>query len=550
MSGVERTVEKVMERVGESAKEPITVAHSKQVVEGMLQDFPKKASNVRSKHVVVKDSCEIDQKIEANSRTVPGILSNRGCAYAGSKGVVFGPIKDILHITHGPIGCAYFTWGSRRNLMKAEEGKDCFAGYCLSTDVKETDIVFGAEKKLASAIREAYSIFKPECISVFCTCPIGLIGDDIESVCRKAEADLKIKVIPVRCEGYRGVSQSAGHHIASNSLMEHLVGTEELKDPGPFDVNVFGEYNIGGDYWVVKDLLEKVGYRVVSCFTGDGSFHDIAKAHRAKLNILLCHRSINYTNRMMEEKYGVPWLKVNYLGVEDTIKTLRDMAAFFDDPDLTKRTEAVIAEEMAQVQPIIDMYRQRLAGKRVMILVGGSRAHHFRNMFETLGMDVVVAGYEFAHRDDYEGRRVLSSIVHTRQSKVLTDIHYERDPNVVSPYDDVAIQKKKENIPRLMDYEGLLPHMKEGQIMIDDYSHHECERLVKDLGIDIFCSGIKDKYVFQKMHIPSRQMHSYDYSGPYTGFEGFIQFAKDIDMSVNSPTWKFINPPWRQETNA
>jgi nitrogenase molybdenum-iron protein alpha chain len=550
MSGVERTVENVVKRTGESAKEPITFAHSKQVVEGMLQDFPQKASNVRSKHVVVKDSCEVDQKIEANSRTVPGILSNRGCAYAGSKGVVFGPIKDILCITHGPIGCAYFTWGSRRNLMKAEEGKDCFAGYCLSTDVKETDIVFGAEKKLASAIREAYSIFKPECISVFCTCPIGLIGDDIESVCRKAEADLKIKVIPVRCEGYRGVSQSAGHHIASNSLMEHLVGTEELEDPGPFDVNVFGEYNIGGDYWVVKDLLERVGYRVVSCFTGDGSFHDIAKSHRAKLNILLCHRSINYTNRMMEEKYGVPWLKVNYLGVENTIKTLRDMAAFFDDPDLTKRTEAVIAEEMAQVQPIIDMYRQRLTGKRVMILVGGSRAHHFRNMFETLGMDVVVAGYEFAHRDDYEGRRVLSSIVHTGQSKVLTDIHYERDPNVVSPYDDAAIQKKKENIPRLMDYEGLLPHMKEGQIMIDDYSHHECERLVKDLGIDIFCSGIKDKYVFQKMHIPSRQMHSYDYSGPYTGFTGFVQFAKDIDMSVNSPTWKFINPPWRQETNA
>jgi len=546
MSGVEKTVESVVQNPGPSAKDPVTIAHSKQVVEEMLQSFPKKTGEVRSKHVVVKDSCEVEQRIEANNRTIPGILTNRGCAYAGSKGVVMGPIKDILHITHGPIGCAYFTWGSRRNLMKKEEGRDCFAGYCLSTDVKETDIVFGAEKKLAAAIREAYAIFKPQCISVFCTCPIGLIGDDIESVCKKAEADLRIKVIPVRCEGYRGVSQSAGHHIASNALMEHLVGTEELEDPGPFDINVFGEYNIGGDYWVVKDLLEKVGYRVVSPFTGDASFHDIAKAHRAKLNILLCHRSINYTNRMMEEKYGVPWLKVNYLGVDDTIKTLRDMAAFFDNPDLTKKTEAVIAEEMAKIQPVIDMYKKRLAGKRVMILVGGSRAHHVRNMFETLGMDVVVAGYEFAHRDDYEGRRVLSSIVHTGQSKVLADIHYKRDPNVVSPYDDAAIQKKKEKIPRLMDYEGLLPHMKDGQVMIDDYSHHECERLVKDLGVDLFCSGIKDKYVFQKMHIPSRQMHSYDYSGPYTGFEGFVQFAKDIDMSVNSPTWKFINPPWRQ----
>jgi nitrogenase molybdenum-iron protein alpha chain len=205
---------------------------------------------------------------------------------------------------------------------------------------------------------------------------------------------------------------------------------------------------------------------------------------------------------------------------------------------------------MAKIQPTIDMYRKRLAGKRVMILVGGSRAHHFRNMFETLGMEVVVAGYEFAHRDDYEGRNVLTSIVHTGRSKVLEDIHYERDPNVVSPYDDASLQKKKESIPRLMDYEGLLPHMKDGQIMIDDYSHQECERLVRELGVDLFCSGIKDKYVFQKMHIPSRQMHSYDYSGPYTGFSGFVQFAKDIDMSVNSPTWKFITPPWRQKSNA
>ena len=92
----------------------------------MLQSLPKKTGDVRRKHVVVKDACEVEQKIEANNRTIPGILTNRGCAYAGSKGVVFGPIKDILHITHGPIGCAYFTWGSRRNLMSEEEGRDCF----------------------------------------------------------------------------------------------------------------------------------------------------------------------------------------------------------------------------------------------------------------------------------------------------------------------------------------------------------------------------------------------------------------------------------------
>ena len=114
MSGVER--------------EPVTIASSRQTVEGMLQGLPKKTSEIRRKHVVVKDSCEIEQKIEANDRSIPGILTNRGCAYAGSKGVVFGPIKDILHITHGPIGCAYFTWGTRRNLMKPGRGQGLLLG--------------------------------------------------------------------------------------------------------------------------------------------------------------------------------------------------------------------------------------------------------------------------------------------------------------------------------------------------------------------------------------------------------------------------------------
>ncbi|HYC20056.1 MAG TPA: nitrogenase molybdenum-iron protein alpha chain [Candidatus Bathyarchaeia archaeon] len=536
--------------VNDRDKKPISVEESQKIVNDLFKEFPKKTGEIRKKHVIVKNACECNQKIEANDRSIPGVLTNRGCAYAGSKGVVLGPVKDILDLTHGPIGCSYYTWGTRRNLARAEEGEDNFTRYCLSTDMKETDIVFGAEKKLAKALREAYSIFKPECICVYATCPVGLIGDDVEAICKKAEEDLGIKVISVRCEGYRGVSQSAGHHLASNALMEHVIGTEEVEDPGPFDINVFGEYNVGGDYWVIKQLLETVGYRIISSFTGDASFHQIAKAHRAKLSILLCHRSINYTNRMMEEKFGVPWLKVNYLGVDDLIKTLRDMAAFFDDPSLNKRTEAVIEAEMSRIGPSIEIYRKRLAGKRVMLLVGGSRAHHLKDMFEKLGMEVVVAGYEFAHRDDYEGRKVIPEIQHTSRSKMLEDIHYERDPKIGSAYSEETLIEKKREIPHLMDYEGLIPHMRDGTLILDDYTHYECEHLVKELGIDLFCSGIKDKYIFQKMGIPSRQMHSYDYSGPYTGFEGFLKFAEDIDMAVNSPTWRFVTPPWRDETHA
>lgn len=63
MSGVER--------------EPVTIAGSRQTVEGMLKGLPKKTHDIRKKHVVVKDACEIEQKIEANDRSIAGILTNR-----------------------------------------------------------------------------------------------------------------------------------------------------------------------------------------------------------------------------------------------------------------------------------------------------------------------------------------------------------------------------------------------------------------------------------------------------------------------------------------
>jgi nitrogenase molybdenum-iron protein alpha chain len=519
------------------------IKDKQQLVDDMLKVLPEKAARNRRKHLVVRD-CSAEQHIEANDKVIPGILTNRGCAFAGSKGVVFGPIKDMVHIVHGPIGCAYFTWGTRRNLAKAEEGGDNFSNYCVSTDMKETDIVFGGEKKLKKTIDEVVKIFKPEAITVSATCPVGLIGDDIESVSRQAEKEYGIKVVPSRCEGYKGVSQSAGHHIASNLLMEHLIGTEEIKDPTPFDINVFGEYNIGGDFWQVKPILEKIGYRIVSVFTGDGSFHKIAQAHQAKLSILLCHRSINYTNRMMEEKYGVPWLKVDYIGTKGTEKSLRKMAKFFDDPEITRKTEEIIAEEKAKYAPEVEKYRKKLQGKTVFIYVGGSRSDHYSDLFEELGMKVIVAGYQFAHRDDYEGRQIIPQIKENALGSILEDIHYERDESIKPAVSPERIEELKKKIG-LMEYEGMFPHMKDGTIVVDDLNHHETEVLVKALKPDLFCSGIKDKYWAQKLGIPSRQMHSYDYSGPYTGFSGVVKFAQDVDMALHSPTWRFINPPWK-----
>ena len=86
----------------------------------------------------------------------------------------------------------------------------------------------------------------------------------------------------------------------------------------------------------------------------------------------------------------------------------------------------------------------------------------------------------------------------------------------------------------------------EGTVIIDDLNHYETEKFINILKPDLFCSGIKDKYIIQKMGIFSKQLHSYDYSGPYAGFKGAVNFARDIAMGMTTPTWKLITPPWKQ----
>ncbi|MDK2902292.1 MAG: nitrogenase molybdenum-iron protein alpha chain [Clostridiales bacterium] len=514
------------------------------IVEEIIVNYPPKVGRERKLHMVVIDHDSEDQHIQADVNTIPGIMTSRGCSYAGARGVVFGPIKDILHITHGPIGCAYYTWNTRRNFAQPEEGTDYFLKTCLSTDMQEKDVVFGGEKKLYNAVKEAYEIFKPKVIGIYATCPVGLIGDDIKAVAKRAAEELGVKIITVSCEGYKGVSQSAGHHLASNALIMDIVGTEDLPDPTPYDINIFGEYNIGGDVWLVKPLLERIGYRVVSVFTGDSKYDNLAKAHKAKLSILLCHRSINYTNRMMEEKFGVPWLKVNYIGIEATIRSLREMATFFDDPMIYENTEKVINEELAKIQPQLDYYRSRLNGKKAVIYAGGSRAHHYQDLLSDLGIETIMAGYQFAHRDDYEGRKILPEIKEAPHHKVLDNYHFER---VAEPaYDQSRIEELKQKMPdHLMNYEGMMTHMQDGALVVDDLNHYETEVLIESLKPDLFLSGIKDRYATQKMGVASRQIHSYDYSGPYSCFEGAINFARDVDMAINNPIWKAVAPPWK-----
>ncbi|MDZ7642046.1 MAG: nitrogenase molybdenum-iron protein alpha chain [Desulfurivibrio sp.] len=515
----------------------------------LIKKYPAKIARKRAKQIIINEAQENETpEIMANVRTIPGIITMRGCTYAGCKGVIMGPTRDIVNLVHGPIGCSFYAWLTRRNQTDAGPDGDNFMTYCLSTDMQEQDIIFGGEKKLAAAIQEAYDLFHPRSIAVFATCPVGLIGDDIHTVAATMKEKFgDCNVYAFSCEGYKGVSQSAGHHIANNQVFRHIVGENDAEKPGKYKINLLGEYNIGGDGFEIDRIFEKCGITCISTFSGNSTYDQFASAHTVDLNAVMCHRSINYVADMLETKFGIPWIKVNFIGADSTAKSLRKIAQYFDDQALIDRVEEVIEEEMPPVLAARQEVRPRTEGKTAMIFIGGSRAHHYSFLFSEMGMKTISAGHEFAHRDDYEGRRILPHLKVDADSRNIEEIEVNPDPTRYQPRKSAEEieELQKKGVP-FNSYEGLMPDMEQGSIIIDDLNQHEAEKLVEMLKPDLFCAGIKEKYSVQKLGVPMKQLHSYDSGGPYAGFQGAINFYQEIDRLVNSKVWSYMKAPWQE----
>lgn len=467
------------------------IEETQKMIEEILEAYPEKTKKDRAKHLAANDptgQCSTCQ-VKSNSKSRPGVMTVRGCAYAGAKGVVWGPVKDQVTISHGPVGCGQYSWWARRNYYNGQTGVDTFGTMHITTDFQERDIVYGGDKNLHAALHELKELFPlAKSMGILSECPVGLIGDDIEAVSKKASGELCIPIVPVRCEGFRGVSQSLGHHIANDTIRDYILGKGHLEKTTPYDVALIGDYNIGGDAWASRKMLEELGLRVIAQWTGDASINEMGIADKAKLNLVHCYRSMNYICRHMEDAYGIPWIEFNFFGPTKIYQSIRKIASYFDGR-IKENAEKLIEKYKPMMDAVIEQYRPGLEGKKVMLYVGGLRPRHTIGAYEDLGMEVVASGYEFGHTDDYK-----------------------------RTYSD----------------------MKEGAVIMDDATLYELEEFTRRLNPDMVGSGIKEKYSYHKMGVPFRQMHSWDYSGPYHGFDGFPVFARDMDMTVNSPTWNLI----------
>lgn len=422
---------------------------------------------------------EDDGPLACNRESLAGAVSQRACVYSGAR-VVLNPITDALHLVHGPIGCASYTWDIRGS---TSSGPDLYRS-SFSTDMKELDVVFGGEKKLAACLHELAEEYHPPAIFVYSTCIVGIIGDDLTSVCRKASRDLGIPVLPVKSEGFRG-NKNEGYKAACNALAA-LIGSADYVPQGP-SINILGEYNVADDLSYVKPFFQEMGIEVVATLTGDARVREIQRAHAAHLNLVQCSGSMTYLAKKMEEKYGTPYKRVSFFGVEDMSNALRTAADFFALPQMRERAEQVIHREKSRVMPFLQACRDSVAGRKAAIYMGGAaKAVSLVRAFQDLGMEVVIIGTQTGSRDDYQ------------------------------------------NIAYIV---------KDGTVIIDDANPLELSQLLVRQKADLLVAGVKERFLAYKMKIAFCDFN-HDRTVNFEGYDGMMNFAREVSVSINSPVWQ------------
>ncbi|HET9594373.1 MAG TPA: nitrogenase component 1, partial [Anaeromyxobacteraceae bacterium] len=250
--------------------------------------------------------CETQEKGAPKfcKKSEPGEGTERSCAYDGAR-VVLMPVTDAIHLVHGPIACAGNSWDNRG----ARSSGSQLYRRGFTTEMLQNDVVFGGERKLRQAIVDLAARYagQAKAMFVYATCVTAMTGDDVEAVCRSAAKDVAIPLIPVNTPGFIG-DKNIGNRLAGEILLKHVIGTAEPAVTTPYDVNLIGEYNIAGDLWGMLPLFERLGIRVLSCISGDARFEDLRHAHRAKLSVIICSKSLTNLARKMKKQYGIPYL--------------------------------------------------------------------------------------------------------------------------------------------------------------------------------------------------------------------------------------------------
>jgi nitrogenase molybdenum-cofactor synthesis protein NifE len=193
--------------------------------------------------------------------------------------------------------------------------------------------------------------------------------------------------------------------------------------------------------------------------------------------------------KRMQEEYGTPFIRVSYFGIEDMSQALYDVARHFKSAAVHEKAREIVRQDATRVMGALLEYRSALEGKRAAVYVGGSfKALSLVRALRMIGMKTVLVGSQTGTREDYDMLRELCD---------------------------------------------------EGTIIVDDTNPLELASFLEEKNVDLFIGGVKERPIAFKLGVGFCD-HNHERKEALAGFDGMLNFAREVYATVKSPVWKLV----------
>jgi len=429
-----------------------------------------------------------------------GFSQSSGCQLMLSMAIA-GTIPESITVFHGPSGCGscLLSMAGLSKTNQASRGNSGNIGtYWFSTNLGEVEVVNGGEARLEATLREVDRRLHPQVIFVACTCVPAIIGDDVDSVVERVQADVKARILPLHCAGFKTKIVATAYDVVYHAMLKYLLQRSD-RQPTPViadpierlaheerrkrTVNLLNVASMSrGDEIELKRLIEALGLEVniLPCFATPDRF---LLAKDAALSVSICATHDDYFVEHLKELYGVPYLLNTIpIGTTHTRKWLFEIADFFNVRD---RAERLVAAEEAEVRQALVPLRGTLQGKRTFVSAGEIRAGAQAILLqEDLGMEVLAVR---AH-------------------------HYDR-------YGDVLFQDLDPELP----------------VNVGPSQPFEQVNLLKRLRPDIYVGHIGGNVWTARLGIPVLPI--FGPSNNYMGYQGIFEVASRLHRVLRNPSY-------------
>lgn len=242
----------------------------------------------------------------------------------------------------------------------------------LTSNLTDKEAIFGGEQSLRNCLRYAAEEYAPEYIVVANSCTAGVIGDDIDSICKEEENILGIKIFPFTCSGLMNGAFDTGVFEAAIRILEYY-SKPQPKEKGLITLIGVMDTSKNMELAYLKKLLDGLGLKINCCYPGFAKVDEVKRILSSEA-ILLCSRynmsNLSYRRiaSYLHDKHGMKLIDLpDPIGYGPTMNWLEQLG---NEMSLSKNiVKAVQEQEGKNLKEAVQKYRECFKGRKGLIYV-------------------------------------------------------------------------------------------------------------------------------------------------------------------------------------